>query len=69
MSYQLNYYYFFLPFIRSIFNLIIYYSKDTSVKAGDDRSWIKFTGNDTGLVPNSGVGSTNQLSIKNDFQN
>ncbi len=49
--------------------IIIYYSKDTSVKAGDDRSWIKFTGNDTGLVPNSGVGSTNQLSIKNDFQN
>jgi len=49
--------------------IIIYYSKDSSVKAGDDRSWIKFTGNDTGLVPNSGVGSTNQLSIKNDFQN
>lgn len=49
--------------------IIIYYSKDSSVKAGNDRSWIKFTGNDTGLVPNSGVGSTNQLSIKNDFQN
>jgi len=49
--------------------IIIYYSKDNSVADGDDRSWIKFTGNDTGLVPNSGVGSTNQLSIKNDFQN
>lgn len=49
--------------------IIIYYSKDSNSKAGNDRSWIKFTGNDNGLVPSSGVGSTNQLSIKNDFQN